>query len=130
MRAPSHSVISLTEAVTGILGEVELADDQVSAARALKEQHNRDKWWDHSGPGYLEKGLELLVAGRTWMPREDASEDINAIDRSWFAKVEKWLAASGLTASVALAEVQEVLETEQAQSSREKVLYEIGRAHV
>lgn len=124
MSAPSQKLISLTEAVTGILGGVEQTEDQVLEVRVLKVQHNLDKWWDANGPEYLKKGLGLLVAGRTWMAREDVSEDNNAIDCSWFAKVEKWLAASGLAASVALAEVQEVLEAEQAQSSRKKLLYD------
>lgn len=129
MKAISHPLISLTEAITGIIGGAELTDDQVSEARVLKEQQNRDMWCDHSGPEYLKKGLELLVAGGTWVPREDVSDEINAIERSWFAKVENWLVASGQTAPVALEEVLKVLEADQARSSREKVLYDLLWGH-
>ena len=113
---PDKAFLFLTEYVTWQLDGVAKTDDDVTRQRQEAFEYNQKKWWDHQGPGWLMKNLELIRDGKGWPPTKSGNTEIDDFNAATLSRATQWLRQSGLDVREALSEIENTLNQEIANS--------------
>ena len=119
---PDREFFFLTEYVTWELDGVARTDDDVTRQRQEVLDQNKKKWWDHQGPGWLMKNLELIRDGKGWPLSINCNTEIDDINATILDRARQWLNQSGLDVRQALSEIEKTLHQEIAISRAYDVL--------